>query len=180
MSCHSPNTLAIPHEFQIEAPETPVIHVTPARPPPAFTLPKSPPPPPDVEPPNHLVVHKMIHSKSLPLMPVVKMPIDPSRPLSIHTRSGTVHPVLQLEPFCPPPGSSAPNPLVADNYGHRFELTPAAAPLRLEPESNRPRLTSEELLRALRTPVPRTKAPPQNRRSASTPPPFTPEADPEA
>ena len=170
-------------EFQIEVPDSPVIHTAPVRPPPAFNLPKSPPPPPPVQtPPNHLVVHKLIHSKSLPLVPVLNMPPDSTRPLSIHTQTGTVHPVLPLEPFRPAPGLSAPNPLLTDHSGHRFELTPAAVALRLEPEANHPRLTREELLRDLRPEpkAPLTKAPPQNVRSASTPPPSNPETDPEA
>ena len=127
----------------------------------------------------------MIHSESLPLIPVVNLPVDPNRPLPIHARTGTVHPSLLLSPFCPAPGTSAPNPLLTDNSGRRFELTPAALALRLEPEANRPRLTWEELVSALRNLAsqpkgPTTKAPPANLRSASTPPTSNPETDPEA
>ena len=166
-------------EFQVEVP---IVLPAPATPPPAFRLPKSPPPPPpETAPANHLVVHRMIHSKSLPLIPAVSRPSGTEAPWSIHTRTGVVHPPLPVSPFRPPPGSSAPNPLMTDNHGHRFELTPAALALRLEPERNHPRLTNAELIGGLRNgrpKAPQIKAPPANIRPVSLPP-RTPETDPD-
>ena len=167
-------------EFQVEVP---IMIPTPVTPPPAFRMPKTPPPPPpDTAPANHLIVNRIIHSKSLPLIPALNYQPGVELPLAIQTRTGVVHPPLPVSPLRPPPGVSAPNPLLTDNHGHRFELTPAAVALRLEPERNHPRLTNTELIGALRigrpkAPMPKT-APPENIRPVSLPP-RTPETDPD-